>query len=62
MVTKRGHNSGQNNYNITCFFQGKVTFMVTLKKKTVFIFTTKVSVISKKQFPHKQKQPQKSVL
>ena len=43
MVTKGGHNSGQNNYHtITFFFQEKVTFMVTFKKKNFLIFTSLV--------------------
>ena len=36
-----GHNSGQNNYHITFFFQGKVTFIVDFKEK-VFIFISLV--------------------
>ena len=43
MVTKgEGHNSGQNNYTKTFFFQGKgkVTLMVTFKGKIVFIFAS----------------------
>ena len=38
-----GDNSVQNNYTLAhFFFQGKVTFMVTIKEKIVFIFTSLV--------------------